>query len=236
MLDRCLFVVAAPAAVVAERAQRLARFYGRGPLSLTDVPAAGAAVGCIGPESLVFGSPDPLGLGVVVAVEDDRVVVRTGATNVVALYAAGAAWSTHATAAAYLGTGRVELRDEAAAELAALGFVPGDATTLHGVRAVPAGTVVEVTRGGSRERQVPVDVAGHGAAEEELLDALREQTAGAAPLTLGLSGGLDSRAVAAGLADAGIAFEAVTWGADDWPDVAGARRVAAALGVPHRVV
>jgi hypothetical protein len=236
VLDRVLFVVAAPrAAHVVARAQRLARFYG-GELWLTQ--AREAAVGRIGPGpaepgDLAFGSPL---LGAAVDLGGGAVRIATGPADVTALYASGPVWSTHAAAAAYLATGEARIRREAVAELAALGFVPGDATTLEGVRTVPAATVVEPGRGGARVVTAQRTAAAGGDPEERLAAALRDWTAGQPRVSLGLSGGLDSRAVAVALAQAGIGFEAVTWGSPEWADVAAARRVAAALGVPHRLV
>jgi hypothetical protein len=239
VLNRCVFV-ASSAAPVAERARALERFYApagvRG-LFVREVPAARVVVGCIGPPPQ---QRELVAFGATVAWTDEKVALTTAATDVVSLYAADGAWSTHAAAAAFLGTGEARLRPEAAAELAALGFVPGDDTTVEGVRALPAGTVVEVDADGARERPPSADpLRATADAEQLLVETLREQVGGDAspgPITLGLSGGLDSRAVAVALAEGGVDFEAVTWGAEDWPDVAGARRVAEALGIRHRVV
>jgi asparagine synthase len=236
VLNRCVFVASS-----AERARQLERFYApagvRG-LFLHEIPAARVVVGCIGPPP---EAREVAAFGATVAWDDATVTLTTSATDVVSLYAADGAWSTHATAAAFLGTGEVRLRREAAAELAALGFVPGDATTVEGVRALPAGTVVKVDAAhplrAPAAAPTPVRApAAPAAAEQLLVDTLREHTSGSGPVTLGLSGGLDSRAVAVALIEGGVEFEAVTWGEEAWPDVAGARRVAQALGIPHRVV
>src|SRR5262249_43782929 len=58
------------------------------------------------------------------------------------------------------------------------------------------------------------------------------------PLLVSLSGGLDSRTVAAGLARAGASFTGVTFSDsahENNADVVGARRVAGALGAPWKL-
>ena len=63
-----------------------------------------------------------------------------------------------------------------------------------------------------------------------ILDSLREEQS----WTLPLSGGLDSRLIAAVAQSEGIPVQTVTYGARDWPDVLYAEAVARRLGLPWR--
>ncbi|MGV9305967.1 asparagine synthase-related protein [Nonomuraea sp. NPDC003727] len=118
------------------------------------------------------------------------------------------------------------------------GYFLSEETPYAGVRSLPpasllvAGERLTVTtdplpEGESRTGTQRV-AAGMLAAVEPLL-----QTPD--PVRLTLTGGRDSRLVAALLHAAGIPFHAVTSGFDDHPDVVVARQVAAALGIEHEV-
>jgi len=122
-----------------------------------------------------------------------------------------------------------------------------DETPFEGVAALPAastiravGSTVQVI---DRRRPLPPTERRDRLTATEV-DALAAAiTAAVEPLRrhslrpeLGLSGGRDSRMVAAALHAAGIPFDASTRGFDDQPDAIVARLVAAALGVQkHRV-
>jgi asparagine synthase (glutamine-hydrolysing) len=71
---------------------------------------------------------------------------------------------------------------------------------------------------------------------DALLEACQRHLAPSRSTALLLSGGLDSRLLAGALREAGLPFEAITFGAPTDTEQRFARRVAAQLGVPHRVI
>jgi hypothetical protein len=154
-----------------------------------------------------------------------------GASFPVTLYRCGDVVATHAVAAAWLATGvRPRVAFERIGELLAFEFLLGEDTLIEGVRALPAGTVVEdgVERAPSlASRWTPgTDALG------TLRGSLRERLAGRAAPRLGLTAGLDSRVVAAVLAAEQIPAGAFTW-SHHAEDAAGAAAVAARAGLPH---
>lgn len=142
----------------------------------------------------------------------------------------------------------VDIAVEALHPLVRHGFLTNDDTPFRGVRALPAASVLEAVPGEPtvirrlpmpKAGAVPRDAAGRAEAVRPLAESL---AASAAPLarhreavTLSLSGGRDSRLMAAALSAAGVRFGAATHGFADDPDVILGRRVAAALGIAHRV-
>jgi hypothetical protein len=180
-----------------------------------------------------------------VAVWDERgVTVLSAAVDIATLYAAGdTVWSTHAAAAAMIAHGHVSARPDALPELLAFGHPVGGGTLVEGAFAMPAMSFeVEPPRGvfasswGPHERWV-LPAEEHAAdAAARAVEAHVAARAGEGEAFLGLSAGLDSRVAAAAMRRAGVPFTAFTWGGDDDPDVAGARAIAEALGVEHRVV
>jgi asparagine synthase (glutamine-hydrolysing) len=66
--------------------------------------------------------------------------------------------------------------------------------------------------------------------------AVRSAVSGRGEWTLPLSGGLDSRLIAAVCADQGVDVQAVTYGERNWDDAVFARAVAGKLGIPWRHV
>ncbi|GIH72199.1 asparagine synthase-related protein [Sphaerimonospora thailandensis] len=130
------------------------------------------------------------------------------------------------------------------------GYFLSDETPFEGVAALPPSSTLEVRDGTGHERirrittvplptagPVPTSSRGRRAAIEGLAEALVETVR---PLTdqvnLALTGGRDSRLMAALLHAAGVPFRATTNGLDDHPDVVIARRIAAKLGVEHNVI
>jgi hypothetical protein len=70
---------------------------------------------------------------------------------------------------------------------------------------------------------------------EALVAAVAPLRDASAPVELSLTGGKDSRLIAAALATAGVPVRARTYGFPDHPDVVLAARVARELGLPHEV-
>ncbi|MFF4777677.1 asparagine synthase-related protein [Microtetraspora fusca] len=127
------------------------------------------------------------------------------------------------------------------------GYFLSDETPFLGVAALPPAAEISVT-GGRRAitvtplpdpRETPTSRRGMRAQVDELADALlaavRPLRNTPEPVRLSLTGGRDSRLLAALLHKAGIPFVTATSGHDDSPDVVLAARVAEALGVEHRV-
>ncbi|MBE1533763.1 asparagine synthase-related protein [Actinomadura algeriensis] len=128
------------------------------------------------------------------------------------------------------------------------GFFTNDDTPFRGVRALPADAVLTAAPGRGvtvRERTVPdaepmpADAAGRhrrvARLAEALVDAAAPLAAHGEPVELALSGGRDSRIMAAVLKAAGVPMIATTHGFADDPDVVLARRIAGLLGLEHRV-
>jgi hypothetical protein len=144
-------------------------------------------------------------------------------------------------------TGRLRDPDPVmAGAFLSLGYPFGGWTSFRGIGALSgdravraAGGRLEVTR--VRPRPEPgradgADGAG-GAARvaKALAGAVRPLGAAAAPVQLSLTGGKDSRLVAAALTAAGVPFTARTHGFASHPDVIVAAMVARHLGVEHAV-
>jgi hypothetical protein len=208
---------------------------------------------CASPEPLVgAGAADLRGLDrsiALVGVAGDRARIVTGATGPVALYRAeGAgviAWASHGAAASVLAGAKPALDPRTIAQLFAFGFIGGAGTHLRGVSAVSSAADVVIGREGVTERSywplaerwapVPADEA-QAHAERHLLGSLSRRLDGFRAPYLGLTAGLDSRAVAVSLRELDIGFRAFTWGEADWPDVVEAARLSEALGLPHVAV
>ncbi|WP_433334383.1 asparagine synthase-related protein [Spirillospora sp. CA-294931] len=128
------------------------------------------------------------------------------------------------------------------------GFFTTDETPFAGVRALPNAATLTVRPGepvGIAEEEFPVpDPApgGAGATREALSGVAAALLAAVAPLArhdepvrLALSGGRDSRLMAAVLHAAKVPFHARTHGFADSPDIVLATRVAERLGIEHEV-
>ncbi|GIH65700.1 asparagine synthase-related protein [Microbispora siamensis] len=129
-----------------------------------------------------------------------------------------------------------------------MGYFLSDETPFDGVRALPPTTEIGIVRGLAATGETPPPEArprpgsarGMRAQADELAAALlasvRPLAAVTEPVRLSLTGGRDSRLLAALLHHAGIPFTTATSGREGTADVVLARRVAAALGVEHRAV
>ncbi|XVQ10481.1 asparagine synthase-related protein [Spirillospora sp. CA-255316] len=128
------------------------------------------------------------------------------------------------------------------------GFFTNDETPFAGVRALPAASELTVRRGGRLEisrgdlpRAAPAPAGARQARKRvgRLAEALVVAAAPLArhrePVHLALSGGRDSRLMAAVLKAAGVPIRAITHGLADDPDVVLARRIARRLRVEHEV-
>lgn len=125
------------------------------------------------------------------------------------------------------------------AGVALTGYCTTDRTAFAGVEAVPVGTTVTLTPGRPPVTRTWTDGRFHATATADLVQALLDSVgslrATSTPVRLGLTGGRDSRLVAAVLVRAGVPVDCHTAGFDDDPDVVVARQVAALVGVDHRV-
>jgi hypothetical protein len=81
----------------------------------------------------------------------------------------------------------------------------------------------------------PGDHSGPAAVAAALVDAVAPLRSAPGPVELSLTGGKDSRLVAAALAAAGVPFRARTHGFPDHPDVVIAAEVARCLGIEHTI-
>ncbi|MEV4747624.1 asparagine synthase-related protein [Streptosporangium sp. NPDC049248] len=128
------------------------------------------------------------------------------------------------------------------------GYFLSDETPYRGVEALgPSSSIV--VRGGTRTiagtplpqaRPAPGSPRAKRAAVAQLGEALVAAVAplrsASEPVNLALTGGRDSRLMAALLHAAKIPFRATTNGLDDHPDVVIARQIAAKLGIDHTVI
>jgi Asparagine synthase len=123
------------------------------------------------------------------------------------------------------------------------GFPLGAATPFRGVSALSRSTIVQVLNGAAsrtaaepaaRPSVGPSRGAAAGVAAA-LVDAVAPLREGGKPAELSLTGGKDSRLVAAALVKAGVPVRARTHGFADHPDVVIAAEVARAAGIEHEV-
>ncbi|NUR83459.1 MAG: hypothetical protein HOY71_05145 [Nonomuraea sp.] len=123
--------------------------------------------------------------------------------------------------------GRVEHDPLALQSMVRQGYFLSDETPFAGVRALPPGHRITAGRAEPYGLAEPTDLASALVASVRGIE-------GTARLTL--TGGRDSRLIAATLHAAGIPFTAVTYGTQDNPDVILARKVARRLRVDHQVI
>lgn len=187
--------------------------------------------------------------GLAITADDRHAEITVGAAGPTACYEwsgdSARAWSSHAAAAAVL-SGRPKLASaDAIPQLLALGFVGGDGTLFDGiVKSEPASRVTITPRSLGRtifwseeERFGPIPrerAMTH--AEQHLIASFRERLGELRRPMLGLTAGADSTVVAAALVEAGVDFEAFTWGPTGDPDVQGAVVTARELGLRHTVL
>jgi hypothetical protein len=175
-------------------------------------------------------------------VEGAMVHARTGLTRVDPVYLAetggGVVASDRASWAAAV-TGRMGDPDPAMiGAFLSLGYPVGTATPFRGVRALgtdralrlSGGRFVVTRAGGEEERP-----AGPDRVAAALAEAVRPPGEANAPVELSLTGGKDSRLVAAALTAARVPFVARTHGFAGHPDVVVAGLIADRLGLEHTV-
>lgn len=192
-----------------------------------------------------------------VRVTEGRVEVVTDATrsnnlfitetNRVRLVASRAFLAKFVAAATVQGSDRPVLQPDfvGGRHMAVAGYYLGDRTPFRGVRAVPPSSCATLSGSASTSRSAVLDYEPAGSHADRqrvladtagaLIDTFSAITPGA--LELSLSGGRDSRLLAAALSNVSD-FEVVTGtvGTDEDPDVVIARRVAASLGFDHVVI
>jgi hypothetical protein len=184
--------------------------------------------------------------------EGATVHARTGLARVDPVYraeVAGAVVVSDRACWAAAATGRLGDPDPAmAGAFLSLGYPVGDATPFRGVRALGGdrelrlidGRLGFVSPGDARTAVVRAGAGDEGLAGAEavartLTEAVRPLGGADPPAELSLTGGKDSRLVAAALAAARVPFRARTHGFADHPDVVVAGLIAAKLGVEHTV-
>jgi len=118
-----------------------------------------------------------------------------------------------------------------------LGYPVGDATAFRGVRAVGGDQELRTADGRSVVTRTWPEEAPGGAAQvaAALVETVRPLGQAATPVELSLTGGKDSRLIAAALTAAGVPFRARTHGFASHPDVVIAGMIADRLGVEHTV-
>jgi len=175
--------------------------------------------------------------------ESATVHARTGLTRVDPVYlaeAAGAVVISDRACWAAAVTGRMRDPDPTmAGAFLSLGYPVGDATPFRGVRAVGGDRTLRLAdghlAGGQAAGAGDERPAGAGLVAGALTEAVRPPGGADAPVELSLTGGKDSRLVAAALAAARVPFRARTHGFAGHPDVVVAGLIAAKLGVEHTV-
>ena len=126
------------------------------------------------------------------------------------------------------------------------GFFTTDDTPFRGVKALPAHSSIMVRDGVARVTTRPLAVADGNVPRsmrdkrrlvsrlaDSLVSSVEPLRRHADPPTLGLTGGRDSRLIAAVMHAAGVPFRARTYGFADHPDALIASRIASILGVDH---
>ena len=177
---------------------------------------------------------------------EDRIAAATSTVRVDPVFIAqGDEWTvlgTHASAIARLGAPNLSYDREALFSFIQTGFFGCDDTAFSGVRCLPAATTWYLEGGAELEQRLPI-VPPRAKGDPEVLVAALTRAVGqmndeAGPIALGLTGGKDSRLMLAAVVRAGLAVACTTkrTGAWSYPDVHMASKVAALVGVPHRVV
>jgi hypothetical protein len=180
--------------------------------------------------------------------DDDGLHARTGVTRVDPVYLAevpGAVLVSDRASWAAAVAGRLAEPDSVmVAALLSLGYPVGAATPFRGVRALSAQRQLAITAGrpiadGTRADGTGADRTGadgsYGAVAAALVDAVRPLGERGVPVELSLTGGKDSRLIAAALTAAQVPFRARTHGFASHPDVIVAAMIASKLGIEHVV-
>jgi hypothetical protein len=167
---------------------------------------------------------------------------RTGVTRVDPVYLAevpGAVVVSDRASWAAAVAGRLGEPDPVmVAAFLSLGYPVGAATPFRGVRALGPRQQLTVTGGRlvvTAVREADPAAGSYDAVASALVEAVRPLGEPGVPVELSLTGGKDSRLIAAALAAAKVPFRARTHGFASHPDVIVAAMIASALGVEHVV-
>jgi hypothetical protein len=167
---------------------------------------------------------------------------RTGVTRVDPVYLAeipGAVVVSDRASWAAAVTGRLSEPDPVmVAAFLSLGYPVGAATPFRGVRALRAQRQLTVTRGRPVVTAVRDEADSAGSSEQvaaALVEAVQPLGELGVPVELSLTGGKDSRLIAAALTAAKVPFQARTHGFASHPDVIVAAMIASRLGLEHVV-
>ena len=206
--------------------------------------AGGATAGTSHAGTIWAGAPGrdggPVGARTSVTRVDPVYLTEVPGAVIVADRATWAAWTAS------------RLDDHDPRQLCALlspGFPLGSVTPFAGVHAVAPSTSLQLLNGAVSRRSVPLAPGGataggataggapgsRGAREvaEALVAAVAPLRDAGEPVELSLTGGKDSRLIAAALVKAGVPVVAKTHGFDDHPDVVVAAEIARRLGIEH---
>jgi hypothetical protein len=207
----------------------------------TDEPAGGDAQATSHAGTIWAESPTP-GSG------RAPVVARTSVTRVDPVYVAevpGAVIVADRAIWAAWTASRLDAHDPLhAIALLNPGFPLGSVTPFSGVSALPGSTAVHLLNGELTRLRTPAgagddphggSVAGARAVAEGLVAAVAHLADVGQPVELSLTGGKDSRLIAAALVKAGVPVVARTHGFADHPDVVVAAEIARRLGIEHLV-
>jgi hypothetical protein len=177
--------------------------------------------------------------------DDDGLHARTGVTRVDPVYLAevpGAVLVSDRASWAAAVAGRLAEPDPVmAAAFLSLGYPVGATTPFRGVRALGGQRQLTVTGGrpttasAAAQRDGTGADGSYGAVAAALVDAVRPLGERGVPVELSLTGGKDSRLIAAALTAAQVPFRARTHGFASHPDVIVAAMIASKLGIEHVV-
>jgi hypothetical protein len=174
--------------------------------------------------------------------DQDGVHARTGMTRVDPVYLAegpGAAVVADRASWAAAAAGRLGEPDPVmVAAFLALGYPIGAATPFRGVRALGGQQRLTVTSGRlvvTADRGASTGAGSYDSVAAALVDEVRPLGERGVPVELSLTGGKDSRLIAAALTAAKVPFVARTHGFASHPDVIVATMIARRLGVEHQV-
>jgi hypothetical protein len=186
--------------------------------------------------------PDARSYAGTIWADESGLHARTGLTRVDPVYLAeipGAVVVSDRASWAAAVAGRLGEPDPAmVAAFLSLGYPVGAATPFRGVRAL--GARQKLTAGGGRPVVTAAPATGAGTGSYEavaaaLVDAVQPLGELSTPVELSLTGGKDSRLIAAALTAAKVPFLARTHGFASHPDVIVAAMIATRLGIEHVV-
>jgi hypothetical protein len=177
-----------------------------------------------------------------ISADQDGLHARTGVTRVDPVYVAelpGAVVVSDRACWAGAVAGRLGEPDPVmVAAMLSLGYPVGAATPFRGVRALGSARQLTVTGGRAVMSAAIGESAGagsYGRVADALVEAVKPLGELGVPVELSLTGGKDSRLIAAALTAAKVPFRARTHGFATHPDVIVAAMIASRLGVEHVV-